>query len=43
MMKKLKEKVKSGEQLSKDEITLAGAIKSVQVLGMTEEERLQSM
>lgn len=29
MMKKLMEKVKSGEQLSKDEIALAGAIKSV--------------
>ena len=38
--KKVGDKVKSGEQLSKDEITLAGAIKSVQVLGMTEEERL---
>ena len=39
-LNKFVKKVQGGEQLSNEEISLAGAIKPEQVLGMTENERL---
>jgi hypothetical protein len=41
-LKKLIKKVEGGTNLEKEDLALAGAIKPLQILGYSEEERLRS-